>query len=89
LLLVMNTEVESTVATAPPHAEHAIDVFRHVAVLFSNDEFVTIKTLEMAPTAPPVWAKLLKNAQLVTATVLEMAARAPPVPLKASKLAQF
>jgi hypothetical protein len=74
---------------APPHAEQAVEVLRQVAVLFSNNDRMTVRVLESAPMAPPVSATLLKKAQSVTVTVLELADTAPPVPLKASKLTQF
>jgi hypothetical protein len=79
----------STAPMAPPHAEHAVEVFEQVAVLFSNKDDATVRVLEMVPMAPPVCAVLLVKEQLLTSTVLCTADIAPPVPLKASKLTQF
>jgi hypothetical protein len=53
-LLLSCTDADSTVPTAPPHAEQAVEVFRQVAVLFSNNDRVTVRVLESTPTAPPV-----------------------------------
>jgi hypothetical protein len=53
-LLLSCTDADSTVPTAATHAEQVVEVFRQVAVLFSNNDRITVRVLESAPMAPPV-----------------------------------
>jgi hypothetical protein len=95
LLPVIDTDGDSSVPIAPPHAEHAVAVeaaFGHVAVLFSNTQELTTSELDVTPIAPPVWAVLLKNLQSLTVTLLplaEIAPPTPPIPLTTLKFTQF
>jgi hypothetical protein len=91
-LPIIETDGDSSVPIAPPHAEHGVVVetaFGHAAVLFSKKQEVTARELDVAPIAPPVWAVLLKNLQSLTVTMLPLAETAPPTALETLKLAQF
>jgi hypothetical protein len=88
-LSVSSNDGASTVPIAPPHAEHAVIVvaaFGQVAVLFSNVLELTTSKPDVNPTAPPIWAVLLKNKQLLMVRLLPLAETAPPTPFKTSKL---
>jgi hypothetical protein len=95
LLPMIDTDGDSSVPIAPPHAEHAVVVeaaLGHVAVLFSKTQELTTSELDVTPMAPPIWAVLLKNLQSLTVTLLPLAETAPPtppIPLATLKLAQF
>jgi hypothetical protein len=92
LLPMIETEGDSSVPIAPPHAEHAVAVeaaFGQVAVLLSKKLELTARELDVTPIAPPIWAVLLKNLQSLTVTLLPLAETAPPTPLKTLKFAQF
>jgi hypothetical protein len=92
LLLLIETDGDSSVPIAPPHAEHAVvveDAFGQVAVFFSKMQELTTNELDFTPIAPPTWAVLLKNLQSLTVTLLPLAETAPPIPLNPSKFAQF
>jgi hypothetical protein len=92
---MINTDGDSSVPIAPPHAEHSVVVeaaFGHVTVLFSKTQELTTSELDVTPMAPPIWAVLLKNLQLLTVTLLPLAETAPPIPpipLATLKFAQF
>jgi hypothetical protein len=95
LLLMIETDGDSSVPIAPPHAEQAVvveDAFGQVAVFFSKTQELTTSELDFTPIAPPIWAVLLKNLQSLTVTLLPLAETAPPtppIPLETLKLAQF
>ena len=92
LLPMIDTDGDSSLPIAPPHAEHAVvgeAAFGHVAVLFSKTQELTSSELDVTPIAPPIWAVLLKNLQSLTVTLLPLAETAPPTPLKTLKFAQF
>jgi hypothetical protein len=92
LLLLIETDGDSSVPIAPPHAEHAVVVeaaFEQVAVLLSKSQELTTKELDFIPIAPPIRAVLLKNLQSLTVTLLPIAETAPPIPLNPSKFAQY
>jgi hypothetical protein len=92
LLPVIETDGDSSVPIAPPHAEQAVvveDAFGQVAVLFSKTQELTTNELDFTPIAPPIRAVLLKNLQSLTVTLLPLAETAPPIPLNPSKFAQF
>jgi hypothetical protein len=95
LLPMIDTDGDSSMPIAPPHAEHAVGVeaaLGHVAVLFSKTQELTTSELDVTPMAPPIWAVLLKNLQSLTVTLLPLAETAPPtlpIPLNPSKFAQF
>jgi hypothetical protein len=92
LLPMIETDGDSSVPIAPPHAEHAVAVdaaFGQVAVLFSKMQEFTTSELDVTPIAPPIWAVLLRNLQSLTVTLLSLAETAPPMPLSPSKFAQF
>jgi hypothetical protein len=89
---MIETDGDSSVPIAPPHAEHAVVVkvaFGQVAVLFSKMQELTTSELDFTPIAPPIWAVLLKNLQSLTVTLLSLAETAPPIPLSPLKFAQF
>jgi hypothetical protein len=86
------TDGDSSVPIAPPHAEHAVVIeaaFGQVAMLFSKTQELTTSELDFTPIAPPIWAELLKNLQPLKVTLLPLAETAPPIPLNPSKFAQF
>ncbi len=95
LLPMIDTDGDSSVPIAPPHAEHAVAVeaaLGHVAVLFSKTQELTASELDVTPMAPPIRAVLLKNLQSLTVTLLPLAETAPPtppIPLTTLKFAQF
>jgi hypothetical protein len=92
LLPMIETDGDSSVPIAPPHAEQAVVVetaFGQVAVLFSKTQELTTSELDFTPIAPPIWAVLLKNLQSLTVTLPLLAETAPPIPLNPSKFAQF
>jgi hypothetical protein len=92
LLLLIETDGDSSVPIAPPHAEHAVvveEAFGQVAMLFSKTQELTTSELDFTPIAPPIRAVLLKNLQSLTATLLPLAETAPPVPFNPPKFAQF
>jgi hypothetical protein len=95
LLPLIDTDGDSSVPIAPPHAEHSVvveAVLGHVAVLFSKTQELTASELDVTPMAPPIWAVLLKNLQSLTVTLLPLAETAPPtppIPLTTLKFAQF
>jgi hypothetical protein len=89
---MIETDRDSSVPIAPPHAEHAVVVeaaFGHVAVLFSKMQELTASELDVTPIAPPICAALLKKLQSLTATLLSRAETAPPTALEMSKFTQF
>jgi hypothetical protein len=93
LLPMIDTDGDSSVPIAPPHAEHAFAVeAAQVAVLFSKTQELTTSELDVTPMAHPIWAVLLKNLQSLTVTLLPLAETAPPtppIPLATLKFAQF
>jgi hypothetical protein len=95
LLPMRETDGDSSVPIAPPHAEHAVIVeaaLGQVAVFFSKTQELTTSELNLTPIAPPIWAVLLKNLQSLKVTRLPLAETAPPtppIPLATLKFAQF
>jgi hypothetical protein len=92
LLPMIETDDDSSVPIAPPHAKHAVVVeaaFGQVALLFSKTQELTTNELILTPIAPPICAALFKNLQSLTVTLPPIAETAPPIPFKPSKFEQF